>query len=191
MQDIINGRCGWCGTDELYMRYHDQEWGKLVTDDKTLFEFLVLESAQAGLSWITILRKREGYRKAFCGFDAEKVAQLGDDDVERLMQFDGIVKNRLKIKATISNARHFLEIQKEFGSFYNYTLSFFPDNKPIINSLNSLKDAPAFSPVSDAMSKDMKKRGFKFFGSTICYAHLQASGFINDHLEGCEWKYAK
>lgn len=191
MQDIINGRCGWCGTDELYMRYHDQEWGKLVTDDKTLFEFLVLESAQAGLSWITILRKREGYRKAFCGFDAEKVAQLGDDDVERLMQFDGIVKNRLKIKATISNARHFLDIQKEFGSFYNYTLSFFPDNKPIINSLNSLKDAPAFSPVSDAMSKDMKKRGFKFFGSTICYAHLQASGFINDHLEGCEWKYAK
>ena len=191
MQDIINGRCGWCGTDELYMRYHDQEWGKLVTDEKTLFEFLVLESAQAGLSWITILRKREGYRKAFCGFDAEKVAQLGDDDVERLMQFDGIVKNRLKIKATISNARHFLEIQKEFGSFYNYTLSFFPDNKPIINSLNSLKEAPAFSPVSDAMSKDMKKRGFKFFGSTICYAHLQASGFINDHLEGCEWKYAK
>ena len=189
MQDIINGRCGWCGTDELYMRYHDQEWGKLVTDDKTLFEFLVLESAQAGLSWITILRKREGYRKAFCGFDAEKVAQLGDDDVERLMQFDGIVKNRLKIKATISNARHFLEIQKEFGSFYNYTLSFFPDNKPIINSLKSLKEAPAFSPVSDAMSKDMKKRGFKFFGSTICYAHLQASGFINDHLEGCEWKY--
>lgn len=191
MQDIINGRCGWCGTDELYIRYHDQEWGKLVTDDKTLFEFLVLESAQAGLSWITILRKREGYRKAFCGFDAEKVAQLGDDDVERLMQFDGIVKNRLKIKATISNARHFLDIQKEFGSFYNYTLSFFPDNKPIINSLNSLKEAPAFSPVSDAMSKDMKKRGFKFFGSTICYAHLQASGFINDHLEGCEWKYAK
>ena len=191
MQDIINGRCGWCGTDELYMRYHDQEWGKLVTDDKTLFEFLVLESAQAGLSWITILRKREGYRKAFCGFDAEKVAQLGDDDVERLMRFDGIVKNRLKIKATISNARHFLDIQKEFGSFYNYTLSFFPDNKPIINSLNSLKEAPAFSPVSDAMSKDMKKRGFKFFGSTICYAHLQASGFINDHLEGCEWKYAK
>ena len=191
MQDIINGRCGWCGTDELYMRYHDQEWGKLVTDDKTLFEFLVLESAQAGLSWITILRKREGYRKAFCGFDAEEVAQLGDDDVERLMQFDGIVKNRLKIKATISNAKHFLEIQKEFGSFYNYTLSFFPDNKPIINSLNSLKEAPAFSPVSDAMSKDMKKRGFKFFGSTICYAHLQASGFINDHLEGCEWKYAK
>lgn len=191
MQDIINGRCGWCGTDELYMRYHDQEWGKLVTDDKTLFEFLVLESAQAGLSWITILRKREGYRKAFCGFDAEKVVLLGDDDVERLMQFDGIVKNRLKIKATISNAKHFLEIQKEFGSFYNYTLSFFPDNKPIINSLKSLKEAPAFSPVSDAMSKDMKKRGFKFFGSTICYAHLQASGFINDHLEGCEWKYAK
>ena len=125
MQDIINGRCGWCGTDELYMRYHDQEWGKLVTDDKTLFEFLVLESSQAGLSWITILRKREGYRKAFCDFDIERVAQMTDEDVERLMQFEGIVKNRQKIKSTITNARQFLSIQKEFGSFYNYTLSFF------------------------------------------------------------------
>jgi len=191
MQDIINGRCGWCGTDELYMRYHDQEWGKLVTDDMTLFEFLVLESAQAGLSWITILRKREGYRKAFCDFDAVRVAQMGDDDVERLMQLHSIVKNRLKIKATISNAKHFLEIQKEFGSFYKYTLTFFPNNRPIVNSIHSLKEIPAFSPISDAMSKDMKKRGFKFFGSTICYAHLQASGFINDHLEGCEWRRLK
>ena len=118
MQDIINGRCGWCGTDELYVKYHDQEWGKLVTDDKTLFEFLVLEGAQAGLSWITILRKREGYRKAFCNFDAGLVAQMTDEDVERLMQFDGIVKNRLKIKSTITNARLFLGLQKEFGSFY-------------------------------------------------------------------------
>ena len=118
MQDITNGRCGWCGTDELYVKYHDQEWGKLVTDDKTLFEFLVLESAQAGLSWITILRKREGYRKAFCNFDAELVAQMTDEDVERLMQFEGIVKNRLKIKSTITNAKLFLAVQKEFGSFY-------------------------------------------------------------------------
>ena len=118
MQDITNGRCGWCGTDELYVKYHDQEWGKLVTDDKTLFEFLVLESAQAGLNWITILKKREGYRKAFYNFDAELVAQMTDEDVERLMQFEGIVKNRLKIKSTITNAKLFLAVQKEFGSFY-------------------------------------------------------------------------
>lgn len=185
MQDIINGRCGWCGTDELYVKYHDQEWGKLVTDDKTLFEFLVLESAQAGLSWITILRKREGYRKAFCNFDAGKVARMTDDDVERLMHFDGIVKNRLKIKATITNARLFLAVQEEFGSFRDYTLSFFPGGKPIINHFRSLNEIPASSPESNAMSRDMKKRGFKFFGPTICYAHLQASGFVNDHLTGC------
>ena len=138
MQDIINGRCGWCGTDELYVNYHDKEWGRLVTDDDTLFEFLVLESAQAGLSWITILRKREGYRKAFCNFDAGRVAQMTDEDVERLMRFDGIVRNRLKIKSTITNARLFLAIQKEFGSFYNYTLSFFPDRKPIVHTFNSV-----------------------------------------------------
>ena len=185
MQDMINGRCGWCGTDELYVKYHDQEWGKLVTDDKTLFEFLVLESAQAGLSWITILRKREGYRKAFCNFDAGKVARMTDDDVERLMHFDGIVKNRLKIKATITNARLFLAVQEEFGSFRDYTLSFFPGGKPITNHFRSLNEIPASSPESDAMSRDMKKRGFKFFGPTICYAHLQASGFVNDHLTGC------
>ena len=185
MQDIINGRCGWCGTDELYVNYHDKEWGRLVTDDDTLFEFLVLESAQAGLSWITILRKREGYRKAFCNFDAGRVAQMTDEDVERLMRFDGIVRNRLKIKSTIINARLFLAIQKEFGSFYNYTLSFFPDRKPIVHTFNSLSEIPVSSPESDAMSRDMKKRGFKFFGTTISYAHLQASGFINDHLAGC------
>ena len=185
MQDIINGRCGWCGTDELYVNYHDKEWGRLVTDDDTLFEFLVLESAQAGLSWITILRKREGYRKAFCNFDAGRVAQMTDEDVERLMRFDGIVRNRLKIKSTIINARLFLAIQKEFGSFYNNTLSFFPDRKPIVHTFNSLSEIPVSSPESDAMSRDMKKRGFKFFGTTICYAHLQASGFINDHLAGC------
>lgn len=184
-QDLVDGRCGWCRTDLLYVRYHDEEWGRLVTDDKVLFEFLVLESAQAGLSWITILRKREGYRKAFCEFDAWRVAQLTDEDVERLMQFDSIVRNRLKIKSTITNARQFLAIQQEFGSFYDYTLSFLPNRKPIINSFSTLSELPAFSPESDAMSKDMKKRGFKFFGTTICYAHLQATGFINDHLVGC------
>ena len=134
---------------------------------------------------VTILRKREGYRKAFCDFDTERVAQMTDEDVERLMRFEGIVKNRQKIKSTITNARLFLAIQKEFGSFYNYTLSFFPDRKPIINTFRSLSEIPVTSPESEAMSKDMKKRGFKFFGPTICYAHLQASGFINDHLIDC------
>ena len=185
MQDMIDGRCGWCGTDGLYVKYPDEEWGKPVTDDGKLFEFLVLESAPAGLSWITILRKREGDRKAFCNFDAGKVARMTDDDVERLMHFDGIVKNRLKIKATITNARLFLAVQEEFGSFRDYTLSFFPGGKPITNHFRSLNEIPASSPESDAMSRDMKKRGFKFFGPTICYAHLQASGFVNDHLTGC------
>jgi DNA-3-methyladenine glycosylase I len=185
MENIINGRCGWCGTDELYVKYHDEEWGKLVTDDKIFFEFIVLEGAQAGLSWITVLRKREGYRKAFHNFDVEKVAQMTDKDVERLTQFDGIVKNHLKIKSTISNAKLFIELQKEFGSFYNYTLSFFPNKKPIVNNLKSLSEISVSSPESDAMSKDMKKRGFKFFGTTICYAHLQATGFVNDHLTDC------
>ena len=185
MKDIINTRCGWAGTDELYIKYHDEEWGRLVTDDKTLFEFLVLESAQAGLAWITILRKREGYKKAFHHFDVEQVARMTSEDIEQLMQFDGIIRNRLKIKSTITNAKLFLTIQKEFGSFYNYILSFFPDKKPIINKFKSLSEIPVSSPESDAMSKDMKKRGFKFFGTTICYAYLQATGFINDHLTGC------
>ena len=185
MKDIINTRCGWVGTDELYIKYHDEEWCRLVTDDKTLFEFLVLESAQAGLAWITILRKREGYKKAFHHFDVEQVARMTSEDIEQLMQFDGIIRNRLKIKSTITNAKLFLTIQKEFGSFYNYILSFFPDKKPIINKFKSLSEIPVSSPESDAMSKDMKKRGFKFFGTTICYAYLQATGFINDHLTDC------
>jgi len=185
MKDIINTRCGWARTDELYIKYHDEEWGRLVTDDKTLFEFLVLESAQAGLAWITILRKREGYKKAFHHFDVEQVARMTSEDIEQLMQFDGIIRNRLKIKSTITNAKLFLTIQKEFGSFYNYILSFFPDKKPIINKFKSLSEIPVSSPESDAMSKDMKKRGFKFFGTTICYAYLQATGFINDHLTDC------
>lgn len=188
MNDLIDGRCGWCGTDELYVKYHDQEWGRLVKgDDRRLFEFLVLESAQAGLSWIAILRKREGYRKAFHDFDAGLVARMTDEDVERLMQYNGIVRNRLKIKAAISNARHFLEVQKEFGSFYDYTLTFFPGGKvPVVNHIERLSEIPATSPIAEAMSKDMRRRGFKFFGPTICYAHLQATGFVNDHLAGCK-----
>ena len=185
MPNIINGRCGWCGTDELYIKYHDEEWGKPVTDDRTLFEFLILESAQAGLNWLTILKKREGYRQAFYNFNASRVAQMTEKDIERLMQFDGIVKNRLKIKSAISNARLFLTVQKEFGSFYNYILSFFPNKKTIIHRFETLAEVPVFSPESDAISKDMKKRGFKFFGTTICYAYLQATGFVNDHLTSC------
>lgn len=185
MEDLINKRCGWAGTDELYIKYHDEEWGRLITDDKTLFEYVVLESAQAGLSWITILRKREGYRKAFHNFEVEKVAEMTPSDIERLMQFDGIVRNRLKIASTITNAKCFMTVQKEFGSFYKYTLSFLPGKQPIVNNFKSLKEVPAAIPESDAMSKDMKKRGFKFFGSTICYAYMQAAGFVNDHLEGC------
>ena len=169
MYDLITARCGWAGTDELYVKYHDEEWGKPVDDDRILFEFLVLESAQAGLSWITILRKREGYRKAFHRFDPERVAQMTPEEVDRLMRFDGIVRNRLKI-------------------FYEYVLSFFPGRQPIVNDFKSLSQIPATSPESDAMSRDMKKRGFKFFGSTICYAFLQATGFVNDHLTGCRCK---
>lgn len=191
MEDLINGRCGWCGTDELYARYHDEEWGRPVTDDGRLFEFMLLESAQAGLSWITILRKREGYRRAFCGFDVVKVARMTDGDVERLMNDEGIVRNRLKIRATINNAKLFIDIQREFGSFYAYTLSFLPGNKPIVNNPRSLGEVAACTPESDAMSKDMKKRGFKFFGTTICYAFLQAAGFVDDHLEGCDCKTPK
>ena len=178
-------RCDWCGTDPLYVKYHDEEWGKEVTDDHTMFEFLVLESSQAGLSWITILRKRENYRKAFHNFEVEKVACMTDEDVDRLMLDAGIIRNRNKLKSTISNARHFIEVQKEFGSFCNYMRSFLPDGKPVINHWKTLAEAPASTPLSDAISKDMKKRGFKFFGTTICYAHLQAVGYVNDHLVDC------
>jgi len=178
-------RCGWCGNDPLYINYHDQEWGKPVYDDQTLFEFLILESAQAGLSWITVLKKRENYRKAFAGFDAVKVAAFNETDVERLLQDQGIIRNRLKITAAIKNAQLFLEIQKEFGSFSDYIWGYLPDKKPIINSWKSLKELPARTELSDRISADMKKRGFKFFGTTICYAHMQATGMINDHIEGC------
>lgn len=178
-------RCGWCGTDPLYVKYHDEEWGKPVHDDKILFEFLVLESAQAGLSWITVLRKRENYRKTFAEFDAKKVAEFTSADVERLMQDSGIIRNRQKIEAAINNAKLFLDIQSEFGSFSNYIWGFLPDKKPIINSLKDHKSAPARTELSDRISAEMKKRGFKFFGTTICYAHMQATGMVNDHVNEC------
>jgi DNA-3-methyladenine glycosylase I len=170
------------------MRYHDEEWGRLVEDDHMMFEFLVLESAQAGLSWLTILRRRENYRKAFAGFDAHRVAGFGAADVERLLADPGIIRNRLKIEATISNARHFLEVQAEFGSFCAYLRSFLPEGKPIVNHWRALDELPASTPLSDAISRDMKKRGFKFFGPTICYAHLQAVGYVNDHLVDCSFR---
>ena len=182
-QNIV--RCTWCGTDPLYVKYHDEEWGKPVYDDQTLFEFLILESAQAGLSWITILRKRENYRKAFANFDVLKVAAFSEEDVERLLQDEGIIRNRLKVNAAISNARLFLKIQEEFGSFSDYIWGFLPDKKPIINELSSHRDLQPRTELSDRISADMKKRGFKFFGTTICYAHMQATGMVNDHIEGC------
>lgn len=178
-------RCVWCGNDPLYIKYHDEEWGRLVTDDETMFEFIVLESAQAGLNWITILRKRENYRKAFANFDPVKISKFDEKDVERLMNDAGIVRNRNKILSTISNARLFLDIQREYGSFYNYLKGFLPNGKIVVNRCKTIEGTPATSPLSDAVSKDMKKRGFKFFGSTICYAHLQATGYINDHVTDC------
>ncbi len=181
-------RCGWCKDDPMYVKYHDEEWGREVNDDGKMFEFLVLESAQAGLSWITILRKRDSYRKAFVDFDVEKVAKFTEKDAERLMLDAGIIRNRQKIQSTITNAQSFLKVQKEFGSFCNYLRSFLTDGKPVINHWKTLEEVPASTPLSDAISKDMKKRGFKFFGTTICYAHLQAVGYVNDHLVDCHYR---
>ncbi|NTE04966.1 DNA-3-methyladenine glycosylase I [Agrobacterium tumefaciens] len=178
-------RCTWAGTDPLYIKYHDEEWGKPVSDDQTLFEFLILEGAQAGLSWITILRRRESYRKAFANFDVQKVAAFNEQDVERLMNDAGIIRNKLKINAAITNAKLFIEIQKEFGSFSNYIWAYIPDQKPIENKILKMSDVPASTEISDRISKDMKKRGFKFFGTTICYAFMQAIGIVNDHLMNC------
>jgi DNA-3-methyladenine glycosylase I len=185
-------RCGWCLGDPLYVKYHDEEWGTPVNDDKVLFEFLVLESFQAGLSWLTILKKRENFRKAFAGFDVKKVSKYDEQKYEALMQDAGIIRNQLKIRAAINNAQRFIEIQKEFGSFSNYVWSFADKTetgkpKPIFNKRNSLREVPPKTDVSDAMSKDMGKRGFKFRGSTICYAFMQAVGIVNDHLDDC-WK---
>ncbi|MCC4274515.1 DNA-3-methyladenine glycosylase I [Marinomonas communis] len=177
-------RCDWCLGSPEYIAYHDNEWGKPVTDDQTLFEFIVLESAQAGLSWITILRKREGYRQAFHQFDPTKVAAMTADDIERLSQDPSIVRHRGKISATISNAQCFLRIAEEFGSFSNYYWAF-SDNQVITNHPKTLADVPAVTSLAETISKDMKKRGFKFFGPTICYAFMQATGMVDDHIEGC------
>lgn len=183
--NMQKNKCGWCLGNDLYEKYHDEEWGATTHDDKILFEFVVLESAQAGLSWITILKKREAYKKAFANFDVKKVAKFDDAKVEALMLNEGIIRNRLKIKSTITNAQIFIAIQKEFGSFNDYLYSFMPNKKPIVNHFKSLSELPARNEISDAISKDLKKRGFKFFGSTICYAHMQATGMVNDHLTTC------
>jgi len=178
-------RCPWVDNSKPdYVRYHDEEWGVPVYDDKKLFEFITLEGAQAGLSWYTILKRRDNYREAFCQFDVEKVASLTEDDVERLMQNEGIIRNRAKITATINNAKRFIEIQNEFGSFSDYMWSFV-NGETIVNEISELSDYPATSPESDTWSKDLKKRGFKFVGSTICYAHMQACGMVMDHATSC------
>lgn len=182
-------RCHWCGSDEQYVNYHDKEWGRQVKDDKTLFEFLVLESAQAGLSWITILRRRSAYQEAFAHFDVKKVAAYTADHVDRLLKESGIIKHRNKIESTITNAQLFTKVQTEYGSFYNYLYTFLPKQQPLINHWPSLQQVPATTPISDKIAKDMKKRGFKFFGSTICYAYMQAVGMVNDHIETCSFKY--
>ena len=182
-------RCTWCTKDDLYIDYHDKEWGTPLHEDQKLFEFLVLESFQAGLSWLTVLKKRDNFRKAFANFDAKKVAKFDQEKFNTLMQDAGIIRNRLKIEAAINNAKCFLQIQKEFGSFDKYIWGFV-DGKPIVNRRNTLKDVPAKTPVSDAMSKDMGKRGFKFRGSTICYAFMQAVGMVDDHVEDC-WRKTK
>jgi DNA-3-methyladenine glycosylase I len=179
-------RCGWAGTDPTYVSYHDTEWGVPVYDDGTLFEFLVLEGAQAGLSWITVLRKRDAYRKAFAGFDPEKVARFDAKKIEALLQDPGIVRNRLKVESAVKNARAFLKLQDEVGSFSDYQWGFV-DGKPLQNAPASLKQVPARTPISDAFSKDLKKRGFNFVGSTIMYAHMQAVGIVNDHIADC-WR---
>ena len=177
-------RCAWCEKDDLYRDYHDNEWGKPVYDDDKLFEFLILETFQAGLSWYTVLIKRENFRKAFENFDYKKIAKYDDAKVEELLQNEGIIRNKLKVKATISNAIAFMKVQKEFGSFSKYIWNFV-DGKPIDNKPKTLKDVPATTPLSDAISKDLKKRGFKFVGSTVMYAHMQATGMVNDHVEDC------
>jgi DNA-3-methyladenine glycosylase I len=177
-------RCPWCGDDPLYVKYHDTEWGVPVHDDKKLFEFLILEGMQAGLSWITILRKRENFRTAFDNFDARKIAAYKAPKLKKLMRDTGIIRNRLKIEAAVKNARAFLAVQKEFGSFAKYLWGFM-GNKPLVNKLKTYKNAPAKTAISDAISKDMKKRGFSFVGSTIIYAHMQAMGMVNDHEVSC------
>lgn len=177
-------RCGWCIGDPLYEAYHDEEWGVPVRDDHKLFEFLILETFQAGLSWITVLRKREHFRKVFDGFDFERIAQYDSNKLEALLQDPGIIRNRLKIAAAVSNAIAFLKIREEFGSFSEYIWGF-TEGLPIKNAVQNYKEAPATTPLSDMISKNLKKRGFKFVGSTVIYAHMQATGMINDHEITC------
>ncbi len=177
-------RCGWCLGSPEYVDYHDRDWGVPVHDDRLLFEMLTLEGAQAGLAWITILRKRGSYREAFANFDPKKVARFGPEDVERLLADPGIVRNRLKVESTIDNARAFLAVQKEFGSFANHLWSFV-DGRPVRNAREALKDVPAQTPLAERISKDLKRRGFRFVGPTIIYAYLQAVGVVNDHLVSC------
>jgi DNA-3-methyladenine glycosylase I len=177
-------RCSWCEKDPIYIAYHDEEWGDPVYDDDTLFEFLILETFQAGLSWITVLKKRENFRKAFDQFDYQKIAKYSQEKMETLQQDAGIIRNKLKIKAAVSNAQAFIEIQKEFGSFSKYIWRFVA-GKPIVNTFKNRSEMPANTPLSDVISKDLKKRGFKFVGSTIIYAYMQATGIVNDHAHDC------
>ena len=181
---MIKTRCPWAGTDPLYIDYHDKEWGVPVYDDNLLFEFLTLETFQAGLSWITILRKRENFRRAFDDFNYNKIAKYDNAKVNLLLDDKGIVRNKLKILATISNAKAFLQVRQEFNSFSNY-IWLFTGGKPIVNRFKTMKDMPVKTDLSDLISKDMKKRGFKFVGSTVIYAYMQATGMVNDHLVDC------
>ncbi len=181
-------RCAWAGSDPLYLAYHDREWGVPVHDDRLLFEFLTLEGAQAGLSWITILRKREAYRAAFAGFDPEAVARFDGAKIAELLGNAGIVRNRLKVESTVTNAQAFLKVREEFGTFDAYMWGFV-DGRQIRNAWKSIAEIPASTPLSDALSKDLKRRGFRFVGSTICYAHMQAVGMVNDHTVDCfRWR---
>ena len=177
-------RCAWCEKDDLYRNYHDNEWGKPVYDDQMLFEFLILETFQAGLSWYTVLKKRENFRKAFANFDYKKVALFSEEKIQELLLDAGIIRNQLKIRAAVANAIAFMKVQEEFGTFSKYIWNF-TDGKPIDNKPKTLKDLPASTPLSDAISKDLKKRGFKFVGTTVVYAHMQATGMVNDHVENC------
>lgn len=181
-------RCVWCGNDPLYMEYHDLEWGKQVKDDKTLFEFMILESAQAGLSWITILKRRPQYKEAFADFDVQAVAKFTPEDVEHILTNTGVVRHRRKIETSITNAQIFIKIQEEFGSFYEYLYQFMPNRERIENNILTQKDTAVTSLESNLISKDLKKRGVKFFGSTICYAYMQAVGMVNDHLNSCTFR---
>jgi DNA-3-methyladenine glycosylase I len=182
MSDKI--RCSWCEKDDLYRNYHDNEWGKPVYDDITIFEFLILETFQAGLSWYTVLAKRENFRKAFDNFNVEKIANYNQKKLDELAENSGIIRNKLKIKATVSNAQAFIKVQEEFGSFSKYIWGFV-GGKPIDNKPKTLAEVPATTEISDQLSKDLKKRGFKFVGSTVIYAHMQATGMVNDHILDC------